>query len=388
MAQTNIRYKIFTDLQKLDDIESFWKKNQIHPYHDFQYYQLCASVEKDFISPYMVAIYKNDVIEALLVGTIRNKKISYRFGYKKIFSHQVPTLAVAYRGYFGNLSDEIIETMLRALNRGMKDKMFDQIAFDHLNRESRFFHAVQRFSPIWRRDWTPYKNPHWYAQIPDSYDEFYQKLSKNTKGTVRQYRNRLVREFGDKIDFRVYSQKSEVKAAMDDIESVAQLTYHRRLGAGFMNDEETGIKWAHWAERKNLQMAVLYLENKPAAFWNWIIYRGSCLSVNTGYRPELAYYHAGFYVMMEMIRRFCEMPDCKTLDFGFGDAQYKRKLGDEKITETSISLFAPNFSGFKLQLLKNSTDNSSQQLKLLLEKMALDQKIKRLWRKKLVQKKD
>ena len=385
MSQSEYSYKIFSHIQELDEVKPFWLKHQHHPYHDFEYYKLCSQIETDLVRPYVISIYKQKKIESLIISSIRNQRVSYQFGYKRLFSHTVPTLDIAYSGILGEASSNHVKILLNALFEGLKNNDYDRVTFDHLNRESQLFKMIRNIHPRRCRDWTPYRNPHWYLKIPNSYDQIYQKLSKSTKGTIRrECNNRISREFGEQVDIKVFSEKSDVKTALTEIETIAKLTYQRKLKVGFSSTQETKVKWEHYADRGMLQIAILYLNKKPAAFWNWILYNNSCLSVNTGFDPNLSYFHPGLYLFVAMIQRFCESQECKTLDFGFGDALYKKMFGDWQTHETSLTIFAPNIRGLKLNLLKNTTINLSHRVQLVLQRMNMDQKIKKIWRKKLV----
>ena len=236
---------------------------------------------------------------------------------------------------------------------------------------------------IFCRDHLSVQNDHWRLSLPESFEAFYQGRSRNTRGNIRQYANRLKTGMGKDLSIRCFQEKGDVVRAMIDIETVARLTYQRGLSVGFRNTLETRRKWLLAAEKGRLRAYVLYVKNSPRAFWTGYLYKKIFYSDATGYDPALKYYHPGMFLLMRMVESFCLDKKVEGIDWGFGYVDYKRKYGSENCHESCVYIFAPSFKGLQLNVCRGVTTGLSQVAKIVLSRFDLLGVIKKWWRFRL-----
>ena len=82
---------------------------------------------------------------------------------------------------------------------------------------------------------------------------------------------------------------------------------------------------------------VLYLRDTPAAFWHGNAYRGVFGAGATAFDPAFGDDRPGTYLLMRLVEDLAADPSVHTLDFGFGDAEYKRHFGDESWLEEDVA---------------------------------------------------
>ena len=100
------------------------------------------------------------------------------------------------------------------------------------------------------------------------------------------------------------------------------------------------------AEHGWFRAHMLYLDGAPIAFCGGEGFRRALPLRHPGYDPEYADYRVGNYVLMKLIEDLCEDPELTLLDFGFGDAEYKRRFGDRSWSEEDVlDLRAPSAAG-------------------------------------------
>ena len=75
------------------------------------------------------------------------------------------------------------------------------------------------------------------------------------------------------------------------------------------------------------------------AFWYGSGYRGVFTTAH-GLDPAYTNLRVGTYVLMKLVEDLCADPTVDVLDFGFGDADYKRRFGQESWAETDVFVFA------------------------------------------------
>ena len=170
---------------------------------------------------------------------------------------------------------------------------------------------------------------------------------------------------------------------MKDIESVASKTYQRGFGIGFCHSPLIRYDWMFAAMHNWLRVYVLYIQNKPCAFWTGYLYKKTLHIFIPGYDPYYQYYHTGMFLLMRIIENSCLEDDVKSIDFGLIDASYKREYCDKKWQETCLYIFAPNLKGLTLSLMRNITSGTTEFIKMVLTRVKVIEWVKKEWRQKV-----
>jgi CelD/BcsL family acetyltransferase involved in cellulose biosynthesis len=157
---------------------------------------------------------------------------------------------------------------------------------------------------------------------------------------VRHAANRLRRELGPALGVRRFTDARDLDRLFEDLETVAARTYQRALGVGFRDTPAMRAEIAHAMERGWFRAYVLSIGGIPCAFTYGLRHGGTYHSGATGFDPRLRL-GVGDYLMNREIEDLCGDPEIHRLDFGFGDAEYKRRYADEVREEATIRLYAP-----------------------------------------------
>jgi len=168
-----------------------------------------------------------------------------------------------------------------------------------------------------------------------------------------------------------------------DVESVARKTYQRGIGVGFVDTEEMRACLGLLARGGRLRAHLLYAAGEPRAFWVGTVHGHTFHSNFMGYDPGLSQYSPGMFLVMRVIEDLCSQEGqgrIREIDFGLGDAQYKRVLGDTQWGEASVYIYAPTLKGISLNALRTSGVLIDTILRAALERARLFLTIKRLWR--------
>lgn len=132
---------------------------------------------------------------------------------------------------------------------------------------------------------------------------------------------------------------------------MARLTYQRRLGSGFVNDAAHQRRCRLVAQNGRLRGYVLYVDDRPKAFWCGTLYKGVFHLAWTGYDPEWKQYELGTVVFLKMVEGLCE-EKIREIDFGLGAAFYKERFGDRSSEEASIRIYSPTIRGVVINCLR------------------------------------
>jgi CelD/BcsL family acetyltransferase involved in cellulose biosynthesis len=155
---------------------------------------------------------------------------------------------------------------------------------------------------------------------------------------INYYARRIERELGAERRVGLLDRVDQVEQLADDLERVAERTHLRRRGVGFADSPvqrqllEVGLR------RGLLRAYVLYRGDEPIAFWLCSVYRGRLLLKTTGYDPDYA--RVGTYLLMRVIEQACGDPAVQSIDFGPGDADYKRMYGARTERQSNGVIYA------------------------------------------------
>jgi hypothetical protein len=166
------------------------------------------------------------------------------------------------------------------------------------------------------------------------------------------------------------------------LEDVASQTYQRGLGAGFHNSVETRGRLGVFAERGQLRAQLLRVNGDVRAFWLGTVYHDTFYSWATAYDPALRDYEPGNLLFHRLVDELSR-EKIRTLDFGLGDAFYKRRFGDSSWREATLRIFAPSPKGTLLRTnaaLGESLDAIGRDF---LKLTGLSSQIKSWWRQRL-----
>jgi CelD/BcsL family acetyltransferase involved in cellulose biosynthesis len=122
------------------------------------------------------------------------------------------------------------------------------------------------------------------------------------------------------------------------LESIARKSYQRGLGAGFSAAEDGRL--AELGLRQGRFRAwVLSIGGAPVAFELGIRHGESFIVGAKGFDPEYGRHHVGKVVQLRMLEKLCEDPSVRTVDFGFGDADYKRRMATRSWDEADVFVY-------------------------------------------------
>jgi CelD/BcsL family acetyltransferase involved in cellulose biosynthesis len=342
------RVETVRDLDQLETLRGVWER--IGPREataDPEHFELVLRHRPEAIRPHVVCLYRGDEPVALAVGRIEDVELPARIGYRKIVSPRLRMLTVVQGGLLGDASEpvarELLSELMRALARGEAD-----VLRLRLLEVGSPMHSLARTMPsaLSRQRWS-HQSTRWLVEIPDSFDDFLKARSKSMRSNIRYYAKRLLSEYGDRVRVERFEEATDLERFYRDTTEVAAKTYQQALGASF---EDTPLRRAlnDLAIRRGWFRAyMLYIDERPAAFWYATAYRGVIHTGFTGYDPVYRDLSIGTFVLGRLIEDACADPEITLLDHGFGDADYKRRLADRGWPEEDVLVFARSWKGVR-----------------------------------------
>jgi len=353
---------------------------------DLDYYLTVLRHKPGVRRPHVVLLERDGRPELMIVGRIEDANLTFRLGYRKIYNLRFKALAVVYGGFLGEVGQDeaelLVDQLLATLARGEAEAAIlahlsvDEPLYAEARRRPRFL-AQQHGSRL---------QPCWRLYLPESLEEFLRSRSPRTREGMRRQARRLENRYGDSLTLERFRDRDQLDRLFADAEQVAAKTYQWQLGVAF-RDTPFQRTIAELAMDKGWFRAyVLYLEGRPVAFWHGLAYEGIFRTGTPAYDPSLAGLSVGNYVLMRMIEDLCADDSVIELDHGFGDAEYKRRFGDEARVEGDILIFAPSLRGARINLVITVLLAIESLASRILGRRELRTRLKRAWRRRLVSK--
>jgi CelD/BcsL family acetyltransferase involved in cellulose biosynthesis len=291
-------------------------------------------------------------------------------------------LRVSFGGVIGAESEADLRLALDELRRPLREGEADLVVLPQLDTSGELWALASTTGSRLTRDAGQPRNAHWSVAVPGSMDDFLAARSKNTRKSTRYYDRRMLRDHPE-TRVRLFCDEADLDELCADMERVAATTYQRRIGAGFGNTALERALMRLGMRRRWFKTWVLYFGETPVAFWQGFAYRGVYATGCPGFDPEYTHDRVGAYLAVRMIEQLCESDDVHTLDWGHGDADYKRNFGDRCLEEGEVHFYAATLRGARLRLLRAAAATAVKLAKRVLASSGRIGQVKRAWRDRL-----
>jgi hypothetical protein len=385
--EERISVRVIRTTDELEDVRDNWTSWQYHPNSDIDFYLTVNRLRPQVLRPHVIVLYRDAVPTAMLVGRIEDKRLDLKVGYWNAFRLRARVINFVHAGFLGDSSDQNCQILVAEIMNSLRLGEGDVALIHSIKPDSSMYRAAARLPGFLWRDHAPTTEMHWTLRLPGSTEELFCGLSHKARKNRRQEAQKLLRDHSGNVRVVCFSKVAEVDRAASDIEEVARRTYHRGLGVGFVDTAENRERLLLEAEKGWLRAYVMYVADRPSGFLIGSLYNGTLHGNSTGYDPDLRNYSPGTFLLMKIIEESCRN-SIKEIDFGSGDAWYKRMFCNHEFAEASIFLFAPNLRGLRLNALRMPTILIDRLAKKVLERLNALPRIKRAWRGYLQQRKN
>jgi hypothetical protein len=353
---------------------------------DIDFYLTILQSRPEVIRPHVLALYRNGEAETILIGRLERKALDFRVGYLPRFRFRARCLTFVHGALRGNSSPEntrrLLQEVMNCLRRDEADvAMLDEVAID-----SPLYRLALKLPGLLSRDTLPELKGHDLMTVPESIEEVLECLSAHRRHELRRTRKKLQHNPIGEPKLVCYRDPAELDHLFHDAEEIARKTYQRGLGVGFADTVRVRKRLELAALKGWLRAYLLYLGDRPCAFWIGMLYGDTFVSDYTGYDPELRHFSPGINLVMQMIERFCNRADgdvISELDFGPGDTEYKAVLCTRKWLEAVVYIFSPTLKGLALKSVRTATRVANVLVRKILVSTKLSPWIKRAWRGRL-----
>jgi hypothetical protein len=378
-----LKIETFTDPGQLECLRHIWKELATHFETDMDFFLRVIALRPEYVAPRILLARCDDTPLALLVGRLEKTILRPGIGYVKLPSLPVRRIVFACHGS-NDLTVPVAEAIVEAIMARLRSGEADFCLLSNLSPAGALYASARRLPLPVMRDLRPTAVSRWRLRLPGTYEAFMKSLNGSKRSKLRRSIKHFHEEFGPAIRYRVFEASGDVDAFCADADRIASKTYQRGLGVGFLNDAESAAQLSTAAALGWLRAMILYVNDRPVAFWQGILKGNVYYCQTTGYDPAFRKHTVGIILLLKMIEGLCGYPE-KTIDFGKGEAQYKEEFGNDHAEEAEVTVYAPALRGIVANVLSSATLAVNESITVLLKKLGLLTRIKNRWRKRLAQ---
>lgn len=382
--QAGHRVRVVRDLAGLPEIRGPWLRlvnDSVLVDPDF--FEAAVRAEEEIVRPHVVILERDGDVVAMLIGRIERLEFGVRAGYRTLYAPRVTAITIVQGGILGDVDGEVFELLLDSVHDSLAAGEGDVAIFRYLPLDSTLYTEASAKLPFVRTQHFADSEVHWELTLPGSVDEILGALSSSTRQTVKRYTRKLEREYEGRIESRVFTDPTELDEFFREVEPVSAKTYQRALGVSFGDTPRHRERTLASMENGWFRGYVLYLDGRPVAFHYGDLYRGRFRHGRPGYDPDYAHLRVGTYLMLMLFDDLIRDPQALVVDYGVGDADYKRRFGTRSWREGNVVVYAPSVRAILVNMTRTSLLGAVLVTKRVLGKGAVYQRVKRGWRRRL-----
>lgn len=183
------------------------------------------------------------------------------------------------------------------------------------------------------------RTTHHIVELPGSFREYLERFTSKRRNGFRRAREKIAAEIGP-IELSVFVRPDEMRPMLEMIGPVATKTFQCRLFGQDLTVDNAQLvhNLTRWAERGWVRAYVLRAGGDVLAYVvGYVVGRRYFYEI-VGYDPSRASYSPGNVLLLHIFEDLTEAGVADVLDFGAGDAEYKRFFGTSSWEEANLML--------------------------------------------------
>lgn len=372
--------RVIDSLGQIEEIRSIWSAWRGHRDADVDVYETVLASRTDAAKPHIIVVERDGCPDALLVGMTATATVGERIGYWTIPVPGVRVLSFQYGGFLGKQSEENSALIISQIEQSLRGGDADVAILSYVREGTPLHRLGTRVRSVMMRDAFPTNHSHSVMTLPNNVEEIYGGLSSEHRWRLRRDAKRFRAAFAD-LKISRFDCPEQLERLVRDAEQVAATTYQRGLGVGFSDSQPIRELLSLEARKRWLRAYLLYVGDRPCAFWIGCVYNGVFLSEYLGHDPFYAKYSPGTYLLTHVMEDLCR-DSVTAIDFGIGGALYKQRFAGTTWQETEIRLYAPTWRGMRVKAIRAAAAVTNNVGKGLLERAHVADRIKKVWRRR------
>lgn len=364
---------------EVEELRPVWEQLPINDIDgDIDYFLTVVRSDPTVVRPHVVMVERPDTTPILIVCRLVRQSFPLRLGYLDLGRVTAKTLVTSFDGILGARTETDYALAVDAVRLHGLDRDASLLQFQKLE-DGLARRAIEANVAAVLRTRRP-DVIRWTLLPPESFDLLLAARPSSSRQRIRRELSGFRRSHAGRFAVLRLDHPDHTSRLEPDIASVMLLTYQHGLGVGSVQDDLM-VELRSLAVQKGwLRAWMLYLDDRPVAYWWGMLYRGVLAPGSTGYDPAYAREGVGFFTMMAMFEDLCADPLVTEIDFGHGDADYKQRFASHSTTSCDVLVFKPRPTSMLLKAVLVANTTVTVWLTTLSEQNRFARSIKRRWR--------
>jgi len=375
-------------LEEINKIKSDWlslieKSGERNMYVDPDFFKHLFHSRAGEAVPNIILFKQNELPVAIVIGWTKKIKIPLRLGYFKLHTPFLSCFEIEIGGLLTNgeeNSKSVIDSYLSSL---LKRKETELLLVDHLYSSNKLWEEIInglsiKRNPVFKLGIT------WYAKIKDNETgEKIKLFSSKTASKFRRKARRLKEYFNQELDIVTLDKPGQIDRFLINADMIGKKSYQYALDVGVKNNDFWKEMLSAFARLGYFKGYLLMNNEKPIAYILGVQYKNIFYQYATAYNDEYKRYSLGEYLRLKVLEQL-DNQEIYYVDYGYGDAAYKRMFGTDSLKEATFRIYGFSFNARLSKFLDKLTTALSENILSILEKAGIVDKIKKLWRRRLI----
>lgn len=286
------------------------------------------------VEPYVVLWRDAGGPRGLLAARTQHRRLAGRLGYLRLPGPRLRCLDVLYGGLVTDGSAEMVRVMSDHLLGLLREERADVVVVHNLGLDHELSAPLREHA---RRMNAQEPHPHHTLELAGGLPS----LSRKRRYQLGR-EDRLLREhFGQDTSYRLLTHEHEIAQGLALTAEIGRGTYKEHLGVQVDRSPLWENLLTAYARQGMLRLWTLTAQGKPIAYLLCCRWGDTLVVQAMGYRPEHGRLSPGKNLLWHAVRA-AAAEGIRRVDYGPGDAMYKRVLGSSRHAETTLRLYGPS----------------------------------------------
>jgi CelD/BcsL family acetyltransferase involved in cellulose biosynthesis len=339
---------------------------------------LAVATALDNARPYVVALGPPESPRALVVARRSNRRATYRLGYLTFSTPLLRCLDVVYEGLLPDGQPESLRMAIDYLAARLARGGVDLVSFNHLRSEQ----AEQMAAVAPRAVFDRPELHRRFELVPGSYEQTISGFSKKHRYNMRRADRLFVERLGGDVRLRVFTQEQELDQFFSPAARITARTYQGGLNVGLVDNSVTRALLSAEASAGRLRCYWLEAKGEPIAHQVGCVHGDTYYLAATSFLPQYSELSPGQVLLVRVIEDLCTT-NVRWIDYGFGDAEYKRIYGTEFWMEQSVRLYGRTPRATAVWAMDLAVTRGVAWLHAIADRLGVVRRLKNAWRRRV-----
>jgi CelD/BcsL family acetyltransferase involved in cellulose biosynthesis len=226
-----------------------------------------------------------------------------------------------------------------------------------------------------------------FIEVGSSFEEYLRRLPRKHRHDWQRKQRRFSERSGGAVDMRCYRSVAETRTFFALAASLSARTYqHRLLGVGLPQTDAAAAELEARAQRDAIRGYVLFYRGTAIAYALASVADDWLQFAHIGYDPSFADWSPGSVLVYEAMRAAFAERRFALLDFGAGEAQFKRAWATRSLPCATVFVFRPTVRTLTLVAAHRACTEASDRCVRVLDRVGAKHRLKRYFRKRVAAK--